>query len=277
MEKVNLYSIVCILMTIIIISSFEVYQTVPRSDMKRNSIAFIPGASSSVAVVNTSLGKMYAFSLNDTVGLVLPLQLSDMILNRGRVLQRINLTGISFSEAGYMEGITIYEISGIKLKNASFGLVRYIDLFSGVFDSDYLNTSSLYVSDTISNHVVLGSLYAVQQSIENYYSNEHNFSYINEWGLNLSANDSVHISSLKKLGVENMYINSTGNITRISLIFASMTSLIGFQAEYLYLESSGKLSNISVSYKGNEAFLSANMNFAEFIRYYIEYLSDASL
>lgn len=269
MGRVHLFLVISILICIIIVSSAGVYQTGSKINLKKPVIRMIPDNSTSIAIVNTSMGKIYAFSVNSSLGLVMHVPLPDLVLDRGKILQRENITGVSFSEFEYVHGIAIYKASGISIQKIDSRWAEYIQQFSDFLNLASFNTSTLYISDSISNYVVLGSLHAVQDSIEYYFSDTVNYSYLHTMALNLTANDSMHLSFVKGKRIDNVDINSTGDTTQVSITFASRESLLEFQVEYLYLESSGKIQPLNIVYTGNEAFINVQMNFTEFLNYSI--------
>ncbi len=267
----HLYLVSSILIFIIVASSVGTYFTVSHVNLNEKPATMIPKNYTSVAMISTPIGRVYAFTVCSSPGIILPVALSNLVLDRGRVLQETNLSGVLFSEYGYFHGVAIYKLSGINIagkESSSDSFIRQLFVFLNLTD---VNISEMYISDTISGHVVIGGLSAVKASLESYFSNSSNESYLNE--INLNINDSLFVKFTKGSVVKYMNINSTGNVTNVSLTFTSKESLYEFQFEYLYLESSGKLGPVNITYSGDVAFITFKMNFAEFVNFAIGNLS----
>jgi hypothetical protein len=267
----HLYLVSSILILIIVAASMGAYFTVSNVNSNDKSATMIPKNYTSVAMISTPVGRVYAFTVSSSPGIILPVALPNLVLNRGRVLQETNLSGALFSEYGYFHGVAVYKLSGINITgegSLSDSYIRQLFLFLNLTD---VNISEMYISDTISGHVVIGGLPAVKASLESYFSNSGNESYLKE--INPNINDSLLVRFTKGSVVRYMNINSTGNVTNVSLTFTSKESLYEFQFEYLYLESSGKLGPVNITYSGDGAFMTFKMNFAEFVNFAIKNLS----
>lgn len=265
MERGHLYLVSSILIFIIVVSSVGIYETVPNANFSESSTVMIPVNSTSIAMINTSIGRIYAFTVNSSPGIILPVALPNLVLDRGRVLQKENLSGASFSEFEYIHGVAIYKLSGINFNSTGSASASYVQKVSLLFNLTDVNTSEMYISDTISGHVIIGGLPAVKASLESYFSNYRNENYLKK--INLNINDSFFITFTRGSALIHMNINSTGNTTNMSLTFTSRESLYEFQLEYLYLESSGKIKPLNITYSGDVAFISFKMNFAEFVNF----------
>ena len=271
MERGHLYLVSSILIFIIVFSSVGIYETVPNANLSERPTAMIPENSTSIAMINTSIGRVYAFAANSSPGIIMPVALPNLVLDRGKVLQKENLSGALFSEVEYVHGVAIYKLSGINLNGTGSASASYVQKMFLLFNLTDVNTTELYISDTISGHVVIGGLYAVKASLESYFSGSTNENYLKE--INQNINDSIFITFTKGSALRYMNINSTGNTTNMSLTFTSGESLYEFQLEYLYLESSSKIKPIDITYSGDVAFITFKMNFAEFVDFVISNIS----
>lgn len=267
MERGHLYLVSSILIFIIVVSSVGIYETVPNANLSESSTVMIPENSTSIAMINTSIGRIYAFTVNSSPGIILPVALPNLVLDRGRVLQKENLSGVSFSEFEYIHGVAIYKLSGINFNSTGSASASYVQKIFLLFNLTDVNTSEMYISDTISGHVVIGGIYAVKASLESYFSNYRHENYLKK--INPNINDSIFITFTKGSALRYMNINSTGNTTNMTLTFTSRESLYEFQLEYLYLESSGKIKPLIITYSGDIAFITFRMNFAEFVYFAI--------
>ncbi len=248
MENVHLYLVSTVLIFSIIIASAGIYWTVPASNPFRDPTTMIPENSTSIAMITTPIGKIFTFSVNSSPGIIIPASLPNLILDRGMVLQKVNVSEVILSDFGYIQGIAIYRVSGINLSNILVSTSGIGEIL-GLLNLNGLNSSEIFISDTLSGSVVLGGLNAVTASVCSYFSQTENTHYLDV--INLTANDSVHLFLRPGSGLSYINLNSTGNTTNVSLTFSSRTALYEFQLEYLYLLSSDKVKSMNLSYSGD--------------------------
>lgn len=245
------------------IGSVTVIHAAPLKTIKdMPGYSYVPSNATSIIEYRSAYGDLYGFSQGNNSALILNIPLPSLVLNKGNILNDLNLTGVRFSLYSDYKGTSIFRISNASVSSINpsgsniSGLINLTSHFAA------LNNLSLYVSDSVGSYVFIGTLTAVKECISLAESGSAGAAVQNR--INVDANFSAFSYLNGSNGARSLSLNSTGNLTSVSVTFVTYSDFYIFRSELLSLQVAGQLGNATLSDSGLTETLQFHMNLHEF-------------
>lgn len=242
----------------------ESYTISPGPSGNTNPDYLIPGNVTAILRISVDNVPLLIYYKDNSFGGILPFSLSDLFLDRGESLRKLNSTDIHISQYETYMSTTIYSIKGISLVSASRGIINIV----GAFKAEKLSSKTGYISDSIGGNTVAGNLSDVKDSISSAHIKALNPMVAS---LNTSAKYSLIYNYNTSL-IKTVWVNSTNNYTSMHVLFTSNTSEQDFINAYNLLLYDFVIFPIPMNkMAGNEIGISLSMNMYKFILFISSY------
>lgn len=250
----------------IIISIVGIKATPQKTVGKEPQFYFLPDNSTTMFQYHSDQGGVYGFSYGNQSALILPVLLPTLVLDRGQILQELNLTGVTFTLFSTYDGTDIFSIANVSLASLNPSGSNISGLISSIPLSDFSSNSTVFISDTVGYYVFLGTLSGVERCIS--VADNGNGLSSPPAQMNVTSKLSIYSKMNSSSTVSAVSLNSSGNLTTIRATFKTPESLTMFRAEFLALELSNTISGAGLSVKNLTAIVTFKMDlyqFSEFV------------
>lgn len=255
-------SLIFLFAALFIGSMILIHSTPVKTIKDMPGYSYVPSNATSMIEYRSSYGDLYGFSQGNNSALILHISLPSLVLNRGNVLNDLNLTGVRFSLYSAYEGTNIFRISNASLSSINPSGSNISGLINLTSHFPALNNLSLYVSDSVGSYVFIGTLTAVRECISLAEGGSSGGAVQNR--INAEANFSAFSYLNGSNGARSLSVNSTGNLTSVSVTFTTYSDFYIFRSEILSLEVAGQLRNVTLTDSGLTDTLQFHMNLHEF-------------